>query len=90
MDSKSSAVQKYWRDTPTARTDYSQVDPATLKLFRGTHPRVMHDRLPPGEAIFRANPDYRISSREKKHRFMLKLERWFGLRFDKHHYRMVK
>jgi hypothetical protein len=90
MDLKVSAVQKFWRDTPPTKTDYSQIDPATLKLFTGTHPRVMQDRLPPGKEIFRADPNYRISSREKKHRLLLKLEQWFGLRFDKKHYRLVK
>jgi hypothetical protein len=90
MDSKSSAVQKYWRDTPAVKADYSLVDPATLKLFTATHPQVMQGWLQPGKELFRTNPNYRISSREKKHRLMLKLEQWFGLRFNKNHYRLVK
>ena len=90
MDSKSSAVQKFWRDTPPTKADYSQVDPATLKLFSATHPKVMQAWLQPGKGIFRTNPNYRISSREKKHRLMLKVEQWLGLRFDKKHYRLVK
>jgi glycosyltransferase involved in cell wall biosynthesis len=90
MDSKSSAVQKFWRNTPPAKADYSLVDPATLKLFTGTHPQVMQGWLQPGKEIFRTNPNYRISSREKKHRLMLKLEQWFGLRFNKNHYWLVK
>jgi hypothetical protein len=50
----------------------------------------MGDWLPKAEGIFRANPDYKLSSREKKHRFMLKLEQWLGIRFNKKHYRLVR
>jgi hypothetical protein len=69
--------------------DYTQIDPATLQLFTGTHPQAVRDWLPKAEGIFRADPEYKLSPREKKHRFMLKLEKWFGLRFNKRHYRLV-
>src|SRR5450755_4342815 len=71
MESKASAVRKFWRDTPRAKVDYSQIDPATLKLFSATHPQVMQGWLQPGQEIFRTSPNYRISSREKKHRLMM-------------------
>jgi len=90
MDLKTSATHKYWKDEPAARVDYTQIDPATLRRFTGTHPRVVQDWLPRTEGIFRADPDYKLSSREKKHRLMLKLEQWFGFRFNKNHYRLVR
>jgi len=50
----------------------------------------VQDWLPKADGIFRADANYKLNSREKKHRFMLKLERWFGVRFDKTHYRHVR
>ena len=89
MHLKASAVHKYWDDKPAAKTDYTNIDPATLKLFTGTHPKVVQDWLPKAEGIFQADPNHQLSSREKKHRLMLKLEKWFGFRFNKKHYRLV-
>jgi hypothetical protein len=90
MHLKASAVHKYWDDKPAAKTDYTKIDPATLKLFTGTHPKVVQDWLPKAEGIFQADPNHQLSSREKKHRLMLKLEKWFGFRFNKKHYRLVR
>ena len=90
MNLKAAATHKYWENEPAAIVDYAQVDPATLKLFTGTHPKVVWDWLPKAEGIFRADPNYQLSSREKKHRIMLKLERWLGIRFNKKHYRLVR
>ena len=89
MHLKASAVHKYWDDKPAVKVDYTKIDPATLKLFTGTHPKVVQDWLPKAEGIFQADPNYQLSSREKKHRLMLKLEKWFGFRFNKKHYRLV-
>jgi hypothetical protein len=90
MNSKIAAVGKFWGEKSAPTMDYTQVDSATLKLFTGTHPKVVQNWLPPGEGIFQADPNYRLSSREKKHRIMLKLEQWFGFRFNKKHYRLVR
>jgi len=51
---------------------------------------VIRDWLPAAAGIFQAAPDYRPSSREKKHRWMLKAEQWFGLSFSKKHYRLIR
>jgi len=72
-----------------ATVDYSKIDPTTLKPFTGTHPKVMQDWLPKAGGIFRADPNHKLTSREKKHRLMLKLERIFGVRFSKKHYRVI-
>jgi hypothetical protein len=50
----------------------------------------MQGWLQPGKEIFRTDPNYRINSQEKKHRLMMRLEQWFGLHFNKNHYRQVK
>ena len=90
MNLKSTAVLKYWQNRPEAVVDYTQIDPAILKLFTGSHPGVIQSWLPQAEGLFKVDPNYQLSSREKKHRLMLKLEQWFGFRFNKKHYRLVR
>jgi len=90
MNLKTSAVEKFWRDTPPPKVDYTKIDPATLKLFTGTHPKAVQGWLPKAGGIFQADPDYKLSSREKKHRFLLKLEKWFGFQCNKKHYTLVR
>jgi hypothetical protein len=90
MEAKAAAVGKFWGAKTASAMDYTQIDPATLKLFAGTHPKAIQSWLPQAEGIFRTDPNYRISSREKKHRVMLKLEQVFGFRFNKKHYRLVR
>ena len=90
MDLKLADVQKYWDDSKPKAMDYSQVDAGALKLFAGAHPRVVQDWLPKTEGMFQAAPNYQLTSREKKHRRMRWLEKTFGLRFDKKHYRLVR
>jgi hypothetical protein len=90
MNLKAAAVHKYWEAKPAAVVDYSKIDPAALKLFTGTHPKIVQDWLPKAEGLFQADPNHQLTSRERKHRFLSKLERWFGIRFDKKHYRLVR
>ena len=70
--------------------DYSQIDAAVLKSFSGTHPKAVQDWLPTADGIFKANPNHKLTSREKKHRRMMWLEKTFGSRFDKKHYQLVR
>ncbi len=90
MNLKATATRKYWDDKPASGVDYSKIDPAVLKLFTGIHPKVVQGWLSKAEGLFKADPNHRLTSRERKHRMMLKLEQWFGFRFDKTHYRLVR
>ena len=90
MNLKSASVQKYWDDSKPKPMDYAQIDAAALKLFSGSHPKVVQDWLPAAEGIFQAEPNHQLTSREKKHRRMMKLEQWFGFQFSKKHYRLVR
>jgi glycosyltransferase involved in cell wall biosynthesis len=89
MNLKAAAVHKYWDEKPAAMVDYSKIDPATLKLFTGTHPKVVQDWLPKAAGLFQTDPNHQLTSRERKHQFMLRLERWLGVRFNKKHYKLV-
>ncbi|HEY4417203.1 MAG TPA: glycosyltransferase [Verrucomicrobiae bacterium] len=90
MNLKSEATHKYWDAIPAAKADYAKIDAGMLKLFSGTHPQVVQAWLPAAENIFQADPNHRPSSREKKHRRMLWLEKTFGLSFNKKHYQLVR
>ncbi|MGA2685006.1 MAG: glycosyltransferase [Verrucomicrobiota bacterium] len=90
MDLKTAATHKFWDDTPVPVMDYTQIDPATLKLFTGAHPQAVQDWLPKAEGIFRADPDHTPTPREKKHRRLLWLEKTLGLRFNKKHYQLIR
>jgi hypothetical protein len=89
MNLKANATHKYWEDKQAAKVDYSQVDPASLRLFTGSHPQTIKNWLPPAEGIFQTDPTHQLTRREKKHRRMLALEKWFGFRFSKKHYHAV-
>ncbi len=90
MNLKAAAVHKYWDEKPAAMVDYSKIDPAALKLFTGAHPKIVQDWLPKGDGLFQADPNHQLTSREKKHRLMMKLEKLFGVQFSKKHYQLVR
>ena len=90
MKLKSSANLKYWQNRPDAPVDYAQIDPMVLRPFTGTHPKAVQDWLPKAGGIFQADPNHKLTARERKHRRMLWLEKTFGLRFNKKHYRLIR
>ncbi|MGH8024650.1 MAG: glycosyltransferase [Limisphaerales bacterium] len=90
MNLKSAASLKYWQNRSPGAVDYSKIDPWTLRLFTGSHPKAVQDWLPKAEGLFRADPNHQLTRREKKHRMMLRLERLLGFRFNKKHYRLAR
>jgi hypothetical protein len=90
MNLKASTVPKYGLTNAPPPEKYSEIDPQTLRRFTGTHPATMREWLAPATGLFQADPNHQLTFREKRHRFMLKLEQWFGIRFDKKHYQRVR
>lgn len=88
MNLKSKQVQQYWSKSYQT-IDYSQIDQNIIKEFTGTHPEVVEDWLPNAKDIYRADPHYQLTKKEKKHRFMIRLEKLFGLELSKKHYKLV-
>jgi hypothetical protein len=88
MNLKLKAVERNWSNKDKT-VSYEQIDPEVLKPFTGSHPQAVSQWLPPAEGLFKADPNHALTSREKKHRWMLKVEKWFGVRFQKKHYRLV-
>lgn len=90
LNERRQSVGKNWSNEPVPKVVYAAIDPQTLRPFTGAHPKVMKDWLPVADGLFQADPNHRLSFREKKHRFMLKIEQWFGVKFRKRHYTLVR
>ena len=90
MNERQQKVEKYWGKSPK-QVDYSRIDQAVLREYTGSHPAIMSDWLPKGTpGLFKADPYHVLTKKEKKHRLMLRLERWFGQELSKKHYRLVR
>jgi len=88
MRLKSSKVQRYWGGKP-ATINYSQMDQAIIQEFHGTHPEIIKNWLPKDDKVFVASTSYKLTSKQKKHRLMIKLENYFGLELSKKHYKLI-
>ena len=89
MNLKSSKVQKYWGKEPVI-IDYSQMDQSIIKEFQGSHPEIVKDWLPKEDGLYKADPIYKPTPKQKKHRIIIKFENFFGLDLSKKHYKLVK
>jgi len=89
MQKKMEQVSKFWsHGAPTIR--YSQFDAQVLHPFTGTHPELIKPWLESSaEKSFTIDPDYKLSKREKRHRWLIKLEKAFGLDFSRKHFKLV-
>ncbi|MFZ4525922.1 MAG: glycosyltransferase [Chlorobium sp.] len=85
MNRKSVNVQKYWNKNHQ-RIDYREIDQKIIQGFGGSHPEIIKAWLSKEGGLFQANPDHKLSRREKKHRLMLHFERLFGLELSKKHF----
>lgn len=89
MQKKMAQVSKFWsHGAPTIR--YSQFDAQVLQPFTGTHPELIKLWLESSaEKSFSIDPDYQLTKREKRHRWLMKLEKAFGLDFSRKHFKLV-
>jgi len=88
MNLKSSKVQKYWGREP-AKIDYSQMDQLIIKKFKGTHPKAVLDWLKNDNGVFQADQTYQLTSKQRKHRLMIRFEKLLNLELSKKHYKLV-
>ncbi len=90
MQAKIQQVSQYWGHAPPAFEDYGYIDPQALGKFKGSHPAVIQNWLAEEAAHqLRLNPNYKPTRRERRHRWMMRLERLFGWELSKKHYRIV-
>jgi len=88
MNLKSKKVQKYWGGEPVI-IDYSKMDQSILKEFQGSHPAIIKEWLPNEDGLYKVDPNYKPTQKQKKHRFLIKLENLFGLDLSKKHYKLI-
>jgi hypothetical protein len=86
------AAGYYGEKVPTAsdvRT-YAKVDPTIVKPFVGTHPAVMREWVQRASSnTFAPDPNYTLSTREKRQRAKMVVERVLGVDLSIKHYRWV-
>jgi len=88
MNLKSQKVQKYWDKVPI-KIDYSQMDQSIIKEFTGTHPKCILNWLPKDKGLYITDSNYRLSTKQKKHRLVLKIENIFKSDLSKKHFKLV-
>jgi len=89
MNLKSHKVQKYWNKKYT-KIDYSQIDQKIIREFKDKHPSIMKQWLKNDKEIFKADKNYKLTKKQRKHRLMILFERIFGIDLSKKHYKKVK
>ena len=89
MNLKSEKVQKYWGGS-AKKIDYSKMDQSIIREFKGTHPKIIQNWLPNDIELFKADPSYKLTNKQKKHRIMIFFENLFGLELSKKHFKLVK
>jgi hypothetical protein len=89
MNRKLENVQKYWNKNHR-HIDYGEIDQAIIREFTGSHPEIIRKWLPKEKGLFIANPAHILTRREKKHRLMRYMERYFGLELSKKHFNPLK
>ena len=88
MNLKIEKVQKYWAKDPV-KVDYSQMDQSIIKEFQGSHPEIITEWLPKESGLYKVDPNYKPTKKQKKHRMMIKFEKFFGVDLSKKHYKLV-
>lgn len=87
MHAKNQRVGKYWGHDHPLFNGY-QIDPEAVSRFSGKHPAIVADWLAnEAEKNFVPDANYEASKRELKHRWVMKLERLFGLELSKKHFK---
>jgi len=89
MNLKSIKVQKYWGGEPI-KIDYSQMDQEIIESFKGSHPRIVQDWLYEANGLYLADPAYKLTFKQKKHRIMIMIENFFDIDLSKKHYKIIR
>lgn len=90
MSEKLKQVGKYWGASHKSFKGYGSIDVAELRPFSGSHPSVMGDWLQnDAELRFEADPDYRLSRRDRRNRIRFWIEDQFGVEISKKHFKAL-
>ena len=90
MQAKNQRVGKYWGHDHPLFNGY-QIDPEAIRPFSGRHPVIVNHWLATeAEKFFSPDAAYHPTKRELKHRWVMKLEKLFGLDISKKHFISIK
>lgn len=89
MNNKLKRVGKYWNKKIPDFVQY-EIDPKAIKLFSGNHPKIMKIWLKENaEQVFNPDPNYKITQREKRHRFFSIFEKLLNKDLTKKHFNSI-
>lgn len=81
------AETRAYYDSSAAGTHYGAIDPKILTPFTGTHPAVMREWLETSASRgFDPDPAYRLTSRDRRQRIKMAVEKATGYDWSKRHY----
>ena len=63
-----------------------EIDQSIIKKFEGNHPKVVKKWLPKDIGLYRADPKYKLTRKQKNHRIKIKLEKLLGSDLSKKHF----
>jgi glycosyltransferase involved in cell wall biosynthesis len=87
MRKKNERVGKYWKHDHPLFNGY-QIDPQALEPFNGSHPTITLNWLKnEAEKHFSPDKNHQLTKREKKHRWVMGIERLFCIKFNKKHFK---
>ncbi|MDB2411905.1 glycosyltransferase [Litoricolaceae bacterium] len=90
MAQKLDQVGKYWGRPNLPFLGYGQIDTAELRVFDGSHPKVMENWLSTkAELVFSQDPAYRLTGRNWRNRIRFWVETKLGVEISKKHYRAL-
>ena len=89
MNLKSEKVNQYWNEAPQ-KVSYADIDPGIIREFKQSHPHIVQDWLPSAEGLFKTNPSYQLTAKDRKRRWVAMLERLLKRDLSKYHFRQVR
>ena len=89
MNDKLKRVGKYWKTKIPNFISY-KIDPHAVKPFLGQHPFIMNKWLKEkAEPFFNPDKNHSLTKREKKHRWLMLLEKWLNKDLTNKHFRLL-
>ncbi|MBF0196385.1 MAG: glycosyltransferase [Planctomycetes bacterium] len=89
MKIKDQKVARYWNENPR-ETKYDNIYQGFLRKFEKSHPKVMAECIGSDDIdIFQANPQYKVTKRDKRHLRQMKIEGLLGIDTCKKHFNLV-
>ena len=65
------------------------MDDSIIQEFQGSHPKIIKDWLSDDQSVYKADPSYKPTKKQKKHQILIKIENLIGYDFSKKPYKLV-